>query len=205
MRPREHWSNSTHIHGANHRKALAERIPSVRPRPIGTGIFVRPSTGPRREAAKRHFSRQRTRNPRALPYVVDKRLLRIFKRLVARTRAKVVLISDWRHDPAGLFSARYWGIPYADAVPDLPKRSRGDDILLWLRKHPEVTRYAVIDDDDDELDDLPLFQPPTSTGLTGKIANGVAKFLAGKTDKDMRAGPVIRSLKNLRKGLKRLT
>jgi hypothetical protein len=148
---------------------------------------------------------KRTRNPRALPYVVDKRLLRIFKRLVARTRAKVVLISDWRHDPAGLFSARYWGIPYADAVPDLPKRSRGDDILLWLRKHPEVTRYAVIDDDDDELDDLPLFQPPTSTGLTGKIANGVAKFLAGKTDKDMRAGPVIRSLKNLRKGLKRLT
>jgi hypothetical protein len=52
-------------------------------------------------------------------------------------------------------------------------------ILVWLRKHPEVTRFAVIDDDDDELDDLPLFQPSGSTGLTQKIANGVAKYLQG--------------------------
>ena len=94
-----------------------------------------------------------------LPYVVDKRLLRIFRRVVTRTRAKVVLISDWRHDPAGLFSARYWGIRYADIVPYLPKQSRGEQICLWLKKHPKVTRYAVIDDDDDELDDLPLFSP----------------------------------------------
>jgi hypothetical protein len=27
-------------------------------------------------------------------------------------------------------------------------------------------RYVVIDDDDDELDELPLFQPSASTGLT---------------------------------------
>lgn len=79
-----------------------------------------------------------------------------------------VLISDWRHDPAGLFSARYWGIPYADVVPDLPKRSRRDQIRAWLKKHSEFKRYAVIDDDDDELDDFPLFQPSSSTGLTQK-------------------------------------
>lgn len=63
--------------------------------------------------------------------------------------------SDWRHDPAGLFSARYWGMPYADVVPDLPRRSRGDEIRAWLKKHSDVDRYAVIDDDDDQLDDLP--------------------------------------------------
>src|SRR5262245_5587157 len=67
----------------------------------------------------------KTPNPRDLPYIVDRRLLRTFRKLVFRTRAKVVLISDWRHDPAGLF------------------------------------------------DDLPLFQPSSSTGLTQKIANGV--------------------------------
>ena len=68
----------------------------------------------------------KTANPRDLPYIVDKRLLRIFSRVVTRTRARVVLISDWRHDPAGLFSARYWGIRYADIVPYLPKQSRGE-------------------------------------------------------------------------------
>jgi hypothetical protein len=62
---------------------------------------------------------KKTPNPRELPYVVDSRLLRIFQRMVARARAKVVLISDWRHDPAGLFSARYWGIRYIDVVPYL--------------------------------------------------------------------------------------
>jgi Swiss Army Knife RNA repair-like protein len=146
----------------------------------------------------------KTANPRDLPYVVDKRLLRIFRRVVTRTRARVVLISDWRHDPAGLFSARYWGIRYADIVPYLPKQSRGEQICLWLKKHPKVTRYAVIDDDDDELDDLPLFQPSAAKGLTPKIANGVTKYLQGKSDKDMRSGPIVRTVENVRKGLKRL-
>jgi len=147
---------------------------------------------------------KKTPNPRELPYIVDKRLLRIFRHMVKRARAKVILISDWRHDPAGLFSARYWGIRYADAVPYLPKRSRGEQILLWLRKHPKVKRYAVIDDDDDQLDDLPLFQPLAAKGLTAKIANSVVKYLRGKTNKDMRSGAMVRTVENVRKKLKRL-
>ena len=79
-----------------------------------------------------------------------------------------------------------------------------DDIGAWLKKHPKSKRYAVIDDDNDQLDDLPLFQHSSSTGLTQKIANGVAKFLQGKTDRDMRSGPIVRTLENLRTGLKRL-
>jgi hypothetical protein len=145
---------------------------------------------------------KKTPNPRKLPYVVDPRLLRKFKQLRAHSRAKVVLSSSWRHDPAGLFSARYCGIHYDDVIPDMPKRPRRDEILVWLRKHPEVTRFAVIDDDDDELDDLPLFQPSSSTGLTQKIANGVVKYLQGKTDRDMRANRAVRLLQNLRSTLK---
>ena len=147
---------------------------------------------------------RKTPNPRELPYVVDKRLLRIFRRVVAHTRAKVVLVSDWRHDPAGLFSARYWGIHYADIVPYLPKRSRGEQIFLWRKKHPKVTRYVVLDDDDDELDSLPLFQLSAVTGLTPAIANGMISYLRGRTNRDMRSGPVVRTMKNVRKGLKRL-
>jgi len=147
----------------------------------------------------------KTSNPRDLPYVIDKRLSGVLNRLIARTHAKVILISDWRYDPAGLFSARYHGVKYQDAVPDWPKKSRGEEIRGWLRKHRDVDRYAVIDDDDDELDDLPLFQPSSTTGLKARVANAVARFLNRKTDKDMRSGAITPTLENARKRLKRLT
>ena len=123
---------------------------------------------------------------------VDKRRIRVFKRLVAHTRAKVILISDWRHDPAGLFAARFHGIRYQGVVPDRPKKPRGDQIWAWLRENPQIARYAtVIYDDDDELYELPLFQPSTSTGLTARMADAIEKYLAGKSDKDMRSGLIV--------------
>jgi hypothetical protein len=143
-----------------------------------------------------------TRNPRNLPYVVDPKLLRRFKRLLDRTGAKVVLTSTWRYDPAGLFSARRIGLPFIDVVPDMPKRPRRDEVLAWLKRHPRVTRYAILDDEDDELDELPLFQPSAATGLTQKIANGVADYLNGKTDRDMRSNVVVRTLQNMQAALK---
>jgi Swiss Army Knife RNA repair-like protein len=145
---------------------------------------------------------EKTANPRKLPYVVDRRLLARLKRLLNRTRAKVVLTSTWRYDPAGLFSAKRCGVPFIDVTPDMPKRPRRDEIYTWLRKHPKVTRFAVIDDEDDELDELPLFQPSATTGLTERIIHCVAKYLDGKTDEDMRRSRVERLLQNVRSTLK---
>jgi hypothetical protein len=139
----------------------------------------------------------RTPNPRKLPYVVDPALLARFQRLVERSGADVVLTSTWRYDPAWLFSAQHWGIQFVDVVPDLPGQPRRDEIMAWLDGHGEVTRFAVIDDDDDELDALPLFQPHASTGLTDPIANGVAAYLAGETDRDMRSTRLERWLENI--------
>ena len=42
----------------------------------------------------------KTHNPRKLPYVIDHKLLNRFERLLQRTKAKVVLSSTWRYDPA---------------------------------------------------------------------------------------------------------
>jgi hypothetical protein len=56
---------------------------------------------------------------------------------------------------------------------------RRNEILAWLRDHPGVTRFAVLDDEDDELDGLPLFQPSAVTGLTEQIARGLMDYLAG--------------------------
>jgi hypothetical protein len=140
---------------------------------------------------------KRTTNPRKLPYVVDPPLLARFKDLVERSGADVVLSSTWRYDPAGLFSARHWGIPFVDVIPDLPDQPRRDEILVWLKQHGEVARFIVIDDEDDELDGLPLFQPSAATGLTEKIVDGAAAYLSGATDQDMRRNRAKRLFQNL--------
>jgi HAD domain in Swiss Army Knife RNA repair proteins len=139
---------------------------------------------------------RRTPNPRRFPYVADPKLVSRFKELVDRTGAQVVLASTWRYDPAGIFSANYWGIPFADVTPDLPDKPRRDEILAWIGKHSDVDRYVVIDDEDDELDGLPLFQPSCHIGLTDKIVSGAASYLSGKTHTDMRCGRLTRVLQN---------
>ena len=122
----------------------------------------------------------KTPNPRKFPYVMDDGLLARFRQLIERTGASVVLSSTWRYDPAGIFSAKHYGVPFIDITPDMPDEPRCKEILTWIRNHPEVTRYAVIDDEDDELDGLPFFQPSSRTGLTEKIVAAVAEYLNGK-------------------------
>jgi hypothetical protein len=52
------------------------------------------------------------------------------------------------------------------------------------------------------LDELPLFQPSATTGLTNPIVRGVTKYLEGKTNQDMRKNSVERLLQNVRSTLK---
>ncbi len=85
----------------------------------------------------------------------------------------------------------------------MPKSPRCKEVLAWLSRHPKATRYVVIDDEDDELDGLPLFQPSAKTGVTMDIVKGVEKFLNGKTDKTMRANAVVRLGQNIHSLFKR--
>jgi hypothetical protein len=98
-------------------------------------------------------------NPQKFPYVAEPKPVARLHAVLERTGTQVVLTSTWRYDPAGLFSAKHCGIPGIDITPDLLKEPRRNEILVWLRDHPGVTRYAVLDDEDDEPDSLPLFQP----------------------------------------------
>ena len=144
-----------------------------------------------------------TPNPRNFPYIVDKTLLDRLNGLLDRTGAKVVLSSTWRTDPVGLLAARYWGIPFIDVCPDQPESARCDEMLSWLSDHPEVTRYAVVDDENDCLDELPLFQPSAKTGLSDDIVEGLEKFLKGETDKTMKAPAIVRLGQNIYSFFKR--
>jgi hypothetical protein len=76
-------------------------------------------------------------------------------------------------------------VPTCQALRDVTK-------ITWLRQHPEVIRYVVLDDEDDCLDELPLFQPSSRTGLTLEISKGIEEFLAGRSDNDMRASALTR-------------
>jgi hypothetical protein len=140
---------------------------------------------------------RRTPNPRKFPYIVDPSLIVRLRGLLARTDAKVVLSSTWRYDPAGLFSARYYGVPFIDAIPDLPKEPRRNEIYAWLGNHPEVERFVVIDDEDDGLDELPLFQPSKWEGLSDAIVQGVADYLDARTQQDMRRKRFQRMFQNV--------
>lgn len=145
----------------------------------------------------------KTRNPRKFPYVVDPKLLARLKRVMKATEAKVVLSSAWRCDPVGILAARHWDVPFLDVCPDNPKSPRGKEMLKWLDDHPKVTRFAIIDDEDDGLDDLPLFQPSAKTGLTPEIAKGVQRYLNGQTDQTMRASAIVRIGQNIHSLFKR--
>ena len=126
-----------------------------------------------------------------------------FEELVRKTGATVVLSSSWRVDPVGLLAAKFYEVPFNDQCPDMPEAPRCEEMQSWLRQHPEVTRYAVLDDEDDCLDELPLFQPSSKTGLTEEIARGIEDYLAGRSDKDMRASAMVRLGQNIHALFKR--
>jgi hypothetical protein len=97
--------------------------------------------------------------------VIDPILLERLKRVVENTQSKIVLSSTWRLDPIGVLAAEHWGLPPFDVCPDMPGSARRQEMFDWLRRHSDIERLVVIDDEDDELDDLPLFQPSLRRGL----------------------------------------
>jgi HAD domain in Swiss Army Knife RNA repair proteins len=99
-------------------------------------------------------------------HTIDPTLLDRFKRLRTALDARVVFVSTWRHELGGARRAHDLGIPFEDVVPDLRPCSRGDEVRAWLRSHPDVTRFVIMDDDDDGYGDMPLFQPNPYMGLS---------------------------------------
>ena len=95
------------------------------------------------------------------------------------TDCKVVLSSSWRHHPDGIKSANMI-VDILDKTPYLPA-TRGREIQKWLDDHPEVEKYAILDDDSDMLDSQKpnFFQTTFESGLTEEIAKKVTEHLNG--------------------------
>jgi hypothetical protein len=94
------------------------------------------------------------------------------------TGCEIVLSSSWRWSEDGVAAVRKL-VNLLDITPKL-NLSRGEEIQAWLDKHPEVTAYAILDDDRDMLkSQLPnCFFTTFETGLTEDIALAVTQHLS---------------------------
>lgn len=121
-------------------------------------------------------------------------------RAVIACGAKIVVSSTWREafaDAAGFAAAIGISPPLADA-PDLfhrdwctgrkPSSHRCHEIDWWLEDHPEVKRYAVLDDHPVFSPDWPGFEREVRTdariGLTNKELNAIGALLGRKSTRD---------------------
>lgn len=111
------------------------------------------------------------------PYVgIDATLLARFQSLLGQLPdVKVVLSSTWRKFPE-LKAAVEEVILIHDVTPDV-RGTRGVQIRTWLAFHPEVERFAIIDDDRDMdgLDCCFFTDNEWRAGLTQEIADEVLR------------------------------
>lgn len=126
------------------------------------------------------------------PYPIDSYCALLVGRIQLQTGCEVVLSSSWRHYPDALQIVSNSVVTLLDRTPTLRKSYdppvfargrewdmslRGDEVNAWLKDHPEVTKYAILDDDSDFYDDQPLFQTTFKDGLTDEIAQKVIDHL----------------------------
>ncbi|HXP50984.1 MAG TPA: HAD domain-containing protein [Bacteroidia bacterium] len=81
--------------------------------------------------------------------------IRLIQLLCEETGAVVVLSSTWRMHFTCEEIGKAFGLPVLDKTIVLNDRDRirGDEIKEWLDRHPEVTKYANVDDNSDMLAD----------------------------------------------------
>lgn len=125
---------------------------------------------------------------------IDDSLLSILKSIVTATGAQIVLSSAWRltERNRGLVAealARH-DMQFIDYTPDLWQLHRGKEIGDWLARHPEVEKYAILDDDtfaglghDDSY-----FRTYFETGLTVELAAKAIEHLGTNNE---RTDPVL--------------
>lgn len=112
------------------------------------------------------------------PYPVDAYCAFLVGRIQLQTGCEVVLSSSWRHHPEGVQNVSDRIVKLLDVTPYSDKY-RGDEVQMWLDKHPEVDKYAILDDDMDFY----VYQAPNyfktrfEDGLTDEIAQSVIEHL----------------------------
>ncbi len=87
---------------------------------------------------------------------LDSECMKVLRRIIEKTGAKLVLSSSWRCEEwYGGFASKEnverqlqeYGMGLLDSTPVLPVYDRGKEILCYLQEHPEVEKFLILDDD----------------------------------------------------------
>lgn len=110
---------------------------------------------------------------------IDPYMAFLIGKIVLDTDCKVVLSSSWRHWEDGREEVERQIVPCLDITSKHDSRIRGEEIKMWLDKHPEVEKYAIVDDDSDMLEEqMPnFFKTSWEVGITKEIAENITKHL----------------------------
>lgn len=129
-------------------------------------------------------------DPKDWTNMLDPAAVAILNRVIEMTDCKIVISSSWRvahpFDRVGLFmrKAGFVGEVIGQTVQyvriaDGVYGGRSAEIALWLRDHPEVTNFAIVDDGSDagvgmESHFVDTYLP---VGLTNEDADRLIKIL----------------------------
>src|SRR6478752_5238839 len=81
---------------------------------------------------------------------IDPYMTLLIDRIVQATGCSVVLSSSWRYHEDSMAEVRRRVCDFIDVTPkNNGLTSRGTEIKAWLEAHPDVTQYAILDDNTD--------------------------------------------------------
>lgn len=111
----------------------------------------------------------------------DETALKLLSGICRTSKAKIIISSTWRNSPCFDRMANNLGLPIIGRLSNTPDPvpPRGEEIRQWLLNHPEVTHYAIIDDDSDMLPEQePYFvKVEDFNGITWEAAVKLADIL----------------------------
>ena len=134
-------------------------------------------------------------------HMFDYKCIDALKTIVEKTGAKIVVSSSWRyagiknmkdmwkdrHLPGEVIDVtlsrdsskldeqkRIYKELYGEHFYD---RTRGQEIDVYLKSHPKIDRYVIIDDDSDMLSDQNFVKVDAYNGLEEKHIENILKFL----------------------------
>lgn len=87
--------------------------------------------------------------------VGNEQAVRWLNKLCLETQAHIVISSSWRHGGIGVVRKCLYNsgldpnIMIIDQTPTKFSKDRGYEIHLWLKDHPEVEQFVILDDDTD--------------------------------------------------------
>lgn len=113
---------------------------------------------------------------------IDPYMALLVNRICEATGAQIVLSSTWRLEKATRDEVNSAVFPTPiDITPDHnDMTNRGSEIQAWLDAHPEVTKYAILDDNawmNEGEQQKHFFKTSWETGLTDEIAQKVIEHL----------------------------